>query len=215
MEAVTHKKGFKLLSSNSEAVGHKTSKGFSLIEAAIVLAVVGGVIGTIWVSAANMYESYKVNKTAADLQLIVKNAQKLISFRDAEAIGNTDTLASTLLAAGVYPKDWVNGNTVKNPFGGEVLATLYDGSINHYLDDIPQSACIKLVVKISSIGATAGSSGTGSTTRSTLGYVSIHNYDVGSTAWSTQTFPITTETAASQCGSLNKLNFTYGHTRIN
>ena len=44
-------------------------RGFSLIEAAIVLAVVGGVIGGIWVSADNVRENYKINQLTDGLIL--------------------------------------------------------------------------------------------------------------------------------------------------
>jgi len=67
--------------SNSKAIAHNPPAlkqqrgrvkklGFNLIEAAIVLAVVGGVIGTIWVSAATVYENYKVNKTVEQALMI-------------------------------------------------------------------------------------------------------------------------------------------------
>ena len=56
-----------------EAVAHNTSalkqqrdraqkRGFSLIEAAFVLAVVGAVIGTIWVVASAVMENWRLNK---------------------------------------------------------------------------------------------------------------------------------------------------------
>ena len=122
-----NKRGFNLTRSHSEAIAHKTRMGFNLIEAAFVLAVVGAVIGTIWVAAAKFYEDYKVNKTVNDVALIVKNLQGLISIRDSEEMsmqGLTD-LTPTLIAAGVYPNDWVNGNIIKNPFGGTSYARKY------------------------------------------------------------------------------------------
>lgn len=71
-----HKKGFELLRSNSETIAHKTRMGFSLVEAAIVLAVVGGVVGAIWVAAATVIENHRVNKTVEQSLMIyqcVKN----------------------------------------------------------------------------------------------------------------------------------------------
>lgn len=65
-----HKKGFKRLPSCSEAIGRNARRGFNLIEAAIVLGVVGLVIGGIWYSAAAMYENYKVNKTVEQSLMI-------------------------------------------------------------------------------------------------------------------------------------------------
>ena len=73
MDAIAHKtrKGFNCTSSSSNAIG-QPCKGFSLVEAAIVLAVVGGVIGAIWGGAATMIEDYRVSKTTNDIALIVK-----------------------------------------------------------------------------------------------------------------------------------------------
>lgn len=189
-------------------------KGFNLIEAAIVLGVVGLVIGGIWVGAATVSENYKVNKTASDLELIVKNAQNLISFRDAEAIGNIE-ITSMLRDAGVFPKDFINGNLVKSQFGGNVRANLLDGSrIDFSFDKIKSSSCSRLIVKISSIGALAGSRGNGSGSRPTLGYVIVSNSS--SPYFITTDFPISPEIATSACGNTTATTtFTYGLTRTN
>jgi hypothetical protein len=77
------------LRSCSEAVARIKRRGFNLIDAAIVLALVGLVVGGIWVAAAHFSEEYKVNKTVQDLELIVKKIQNLISYHDAEAIGGS------------------------------------------------------------------------------------------------------------------------------
>ena len=82
MEAVGHN-----LRSNSEAIAQRARRGFNLIEAAIVLAVVGGVIGGIWYSAAAMYENYKVNKTVEGIFSTARNVQNLISLKDSESLG--------------------------------------------------------------------------------------------------------------------------------
>jgi len=42
---------------------HNQKKGFNLIEAAVVLAVVGAVIGGIWVAAAKINDSFKWSQT--------------------------------------------------------------------------------------------------------------------------------------------------------
>ena len=83
MEAIAlDKKGFKLLRSNSKAIAHKTRMGFNLIEAAIVLAVVGGVIGGIWYSAAKFYEDYKVGKTEERIMQIVDGSRRFFPYQE-------------------------------------------------------------------------------------------------------------------------------------
>lgn len=92
-------------------------RGFSLIEAAFVLAVVGVVIGSIWYAAAKFYEDYKVSKTVEEIFSTARNIQNLISIRDAEMIGDGVNITATLLSAGSYPKNWIQGNNVKSLFG--------------------------------------------------------------------------------------------------
>jgi type II secretory pathway pseudopilin PulG len=97
-------------------------RGFNLIETAIVLGMVGIVIGGIWVGAATVSENIKVKKTIEGILAIARNIQSLISARDSIAIGNSINITSTLIQAEAYPKDWINGSTVKSPFGGNVTS---------------------------------------------------------------------------------------------
>ena len=218
MEALAHnppalktRRGFNLSSSSSNAIG-QPCKGFSLIEAAIVLGVVGLVISAIWVAAANMYENYRVTKTASDLALIVTNTNNLISIRDAEIIlnGNQHTsITSTIKDSGVVPKDWINGNgSLRNPFGGSFSTELYRSDINYYLSMIPRSSCIKLLMTVSANATKSGTMGF------SLSYSSVTSQNP-SNYWFTVTFPITDQEAVSACGGDNFINFTYRLARIN
>jgi len=195
---------------------HNHKKGFSLVEAAIVLGVVGLVIGGIWVAAAAMYENYKVNKTVEGVLEIVRNTQKLISIRDSEVIGNGQRLTATLIASSVPPKDWVHGtNTIKNPFSGNVEVYNLVTSNNSFdvrLYGIPISSCIALISKI------------GSTTKrsyafyadSGLGYVATYVGSPEVLYWNTQSFPISPQQAATACsGDISYFRFSFGYTRIN
>lgn len=56
---------------------HRKRWGFSLIEAAIVLAVVGAVIGGIWSAAASVMFNWNINETAQGIVLIADGARKL------------------------------------------------------------------------------------------------------------------------------------------
>ncbi len=201
-------------------------RGFNLIEAAIVLAVVGAVIGTIWGVSAKFYEDYKVNKTVEDLQLIVKNIQGLISRRDSEAMGNGVMIHQFLASTGVFPKDWRNasGSGLKHPFGGVVYVGNYippAGATEHrfYImlqGGIPRSSCVKLVVKVSSIGVMAGTmtSGTLSYARPNLGVIGLEDSETLQ-RWETNVFPITPDTAGTVCHARNNISFGYGYTRTN
>jgi prepilin-type N-terminal cleavage/methylation domain-containing protein len=194
--------------------GKHKQRGFSLIEAAIVLAVVGLVLGGIWVAAAAMYENYKINKTVADLQLIVKNVQKLISFQDAESIGDGVNISSTLSSAGIFPDDWISGSFVKNPFGQWVSFYNRPKYFEIWFHDIPSAVCIKFIVKISSIAAIAERSGISIYARPSLGFM-YFIYVNGAGNFGTGVFPVSLDTAKEACNqNLNTVAIYSGYTRI-
>jgi hypothetical protein len=194
----------------------KSRKGFNLIESAIVLGVVGLIIGGIWVAAASVYENWKVSKTISDIEIIVKNAQNLISIADSKTIALSAGLTSTLRDAGAFPNDWVFGSTVKSPFWGNAYVMNEQGRFDFgILNKIPRSVCIKLLVRMGAMGAMAGDSGSGSMARSFLGYA-FANDNAGHQTYIT-TFPITPSAAEAICLSAdnNWVAFGFGFTRNN
>ena len=156
MEAVgSHKKGFKLLRSNSKAIAHKTRMGFNLIEAAIVLAVVGGVIGGIWVSAAAVYENYKVTKIYETTTQIVGKFENLYSRMPLQPEGTWTTITNVMIATNAIPKDLVTSSVAaETPWGGYVSIASYVYSntwrvmIRFDLSKMPDSACIKYLTRL-------------------------------------------------------------------
>ena len=181
---------------------------FNLIESAIVLGVVGLVIGGIWVGASAIYEGHKINKTVEGVFTIARNVQNLISMRDANQMGFVHITAQ-MKDSGVFPKDWNFGSEYKNPFSGKIEAYSYSNRFDLALHSIPRGACAKIVMNISSIGAMAGSKGSGSSARANLGYISINTTEIS-------TFPVSLATAKTICNvESNRLIFTFGYTRTN
>lgn len=191
-------------------------QGFNLIESAIVLGVLGVVIGGIWLAASVVIENRKITETVEGLALAVRNIQQQISISDSVAAGNAVNLDSTLIALKAVPANWISGASIKTPFG-----TL---SVGNYISPprfdmgfykIPKQVCIKLVPRITALQASTGSvssyyRGIG------LGYVQIlgpgntHN-------WPTTTFPVTTAQATAACieETDNVIVLTFGYSRIN
>ena len=195
--------------------GKHKQRGFSLIEAAIVLAVVGLVLGGIWTAAAKFYEDYKVNNTVDGILMIVRNTQNLINFATAETIGNSQNITPTLIKARVFPKNWENGNAllITNPFGGNTLVMNHASNFAVRLYEIPPSACVKLTIKISSIGAMMGSRGDGLYARSSLGFISSSGS--GSPLYISN-FPASLTAAKAFCGNTKaSMEFGYNYPRTN
>jgi prepilin-type N-terminal cleavage/methylation domain-containing protein len=197
-------------------IGQKKKRGFSLVEIAITLAVVAGVIGGIWAAMASFYEDYKVNKTIEGNTTIVKNTQSLFSFSTAKQTGYE--LNPILIAAGLIPKDWVrNATTIVHPFGGGFqVANLGAGGFNINIYGLKRSVCVKLVVKESSI-ITATRAGrpvpeNGYNDNAGVGYLIRVNYPNAS-FW---TFPVTVAQAKAACSSnSHTVSFFYGYNRMN
>lgn len=82
------------------SLGLRKQNGFSLIEATIILGVVGLVIGGIWVAAANVSFRYRLTRTVEQLSLISDCARRVAD--PAEVISNGQGF---LDKAGCLPAD--------------------------------------------------------------------------------------------------------------
>lgn len=199
-----------------EAIARRARRGFSLIEAAIVLGVVGAVIGTIWVSAANMYEEYKVSKTVEGIFTTARNIQNLISFRDGEEIGPGVNITATLLSAGVFPKDWVSDNKITTPIGSNLVAG--NEVFQFYISLAPTyTSCIKMMVRATSFSAMTGNRNAGvyigtSQNRPNLARIMIY---ANSVYVPYDNFPISPKQAETACLNLSGFVLYFSYTRTN
>jgi competence protein ComGC len=139
------------------ALSHaRARRGFNLVEAAIVLGVVGLVIGGIWTAASAVSENHKINETAKNLVLIVKRTQAIHDWRTAQLSGNVN-LTETLFKAGIIPPDW-NWSTpdrFRNPLrtaaaSGRVVSYPWNLIVAFY-GPIPSSTCIKFASALTQI----------------------------------------------------------------
>lgn len=101
-------------------------RGFTLTEIAIVLGVVGIIVGGIWAAADNVSETRKENDAVAELQTIVHNMYNLYGGRSTPSCtpsgpnGSAD-ITPCLLSAQVIPSayaDAVTAGTAINPWSG-------------------------------------------------------------------------------------------------
>ena len=111
------------------------SRGFTLTEVAIVLGIVGIILGGIWAAAAQVYENHKVEAAENQILTIVHNVRSLYAGRSSIEGGD---LTAALVNAGVFPPDMivvVNGvNVPEDPAGN----TVHVGSQTGW-DGIPNS----------------------------------------------------------------------------
>jgi type II secretory pathway pseudopilin PulG len=200
-------------------IHQKPRRGFNLVESAIVLGVVGVVLGALWATASSFNESYKVNKTVEGISSIVRNIQNLIGYESSARIGSMQ-LNQTLISAGAIPKDWVNGSNIKTPLG---LAFIYNeegsgGTPNRFniqiYNKIAPSVCTKVITKMSSIQTMAGSGGYGMWNTSRIIHM-IRVVYLDDTSFSMTDFPISTNTVATKCDGVKALIMWFPYTRTN
>lgn len=85
---------------------HNYKKAFSLIEAAIVLGVVGLVIGGIWIGAATLKQRWFEQKFMEGLVVLTENAQKYLSQQDSCSMGSF-VWSNPEFYSLIYPKQWI------------------------------------------------------------------------------------------------------------
>ena len=84
-----------------EAVARRAKRGFNLIEAAIVLGVVGLVIGSIWVGARDVSQRNRANSFISDVGLIAMDIKS--NFKSVTLVQPSWVMQKYLVARGYYP----------------------------------------------------------------------------------------------------------------
>lgn len=148
-----------MLSLPPKCVHSKKKKGFSLTEAAVVLGVVGLVIGGIWVAAGAVQENANINRTIDASILAFNKTRELFTVSTIEQLyapNSCASLNSTILEAGGIPKDFVSGANVLHPWGGAFQARYCYWNPNQrdvgvYLySPVPGKVCIRFLSAVTS-----------------------------------------------------------------
>lgn len=150
----TQKRGFKLLPSISEAIGHRARRGFNLIEAAIVLGVVGLVIGGIWISAASIHRKMQIQKAENLILMVSQGTYNKIQLRDFGNVAGWVELNDFIVNSGVLPKDTQIAGRPLDPWGNQMLFGLNDVGFGPYFaiefTNVPFNICAALVAAVES-----------------------------------------------------------------
>lgn len=142
-------------------------RGFSLIESAIVLGIVGLVIGGIWVAAASVIESRRQTRFLEQIPTIILNLQKL--YKNMPPNGGTvsevyyDNNSGTCSApaqecigkagwGGVIPPDMVTAgsDTPVTPWGDSFTAITVMEDLIVFRIPLPTKACASVAPKMAS-----------------------------------------------------------------
>ncbi len=132
-------------------------RGFTLTEAAIVLGIVGLILGAIWVAAGAVYNNQRIATTSTQLLQMVSGIRSL--YAASTTVDNGD-MTENLARAGAVPKDMVDGTTfeVTDIWDGDVTISSASArtAFSIAFEDVPQEACANLLVRLTGQGRDTG-----------------------------------------------------------
>lgn len=155
----------------------RKKRGFNLIEAEIVLGVIGLVIGGIWVAAAAVNSHIRINRALVSIEQIFGGLDSLYQGR----LSASTNYTSLLMSSGAIAADLVQNGSAVDPWGGSLdVRTPYPGVSNVLritFDNVPSGDCLKFVSKaagsLNSDGSTSGIRGMTGISVNGSGYTSV------------------------------------------
>ncbi|MFA6280848.1 MAG: type 4 pilus major pilin [Bdellovibrionales bacterium] len=150
----------------------RSMRGFTLTEAAIVLGIVGLILGAIWVAAAAVYTNLRTSTTSNQLLQMVQSVRSLHATQNTVDAGLTGMATGSLqiAKAGGIPKDMLDNPTnptkVRSVWGGDVeiahaTTDVTDDSFIITYKAIPPQACADLLTRNTGSGRDGGLSAAG------------------------------------------------------
>jgi len=153
----------------------RTSRGFTLTEAAIVLGIMGLILGAIWVAAASVYDNLRVSTTSNQL---IQIAQSIRSMHATQSTVDSNITALLVAKAGGVPADMLTKDSsgaisaVRDVWSGDltIAATTYTVNYDSFavtFAAVPQGACSNLLMRNTGSGRDTGLVGAGNTVSTT------------------------------------------------
>jgi len=106
------------------AAQRSSQRGFSLIEVAIVLGVIGLVLGGIFIAAGNLRNRWRTEETVTVMNQAIERLYQQITPEQARLMAGGGALSSSLTAAvmnkmGIFPVSWYDTacSKLRSPFG--------------------------------------------------------------------------------------------------
>ncbi|MFY9289009.1 MAG: hypothetical protein WAO98_10975 [Alphaproteobacteria bacterium] len=97
---------------------------FTLTEIAIVLGIIGLIIGAIWSAASGVYENLRQDRATNQLMTVVNTIRTLYPGGSSQILDTNPAFQNTLVALGAFPPDLIVAGNPVNPWGDPVQITV-------------------------------------------------------------------------------------------
>jgi prepilin-type N-terminal cleavage/methylation domain-containing protein len=206
-----------IIETPSNSALRKRKRGFTLTEIAIVLGIIGLILGAIWVAAAAVYNNLRISKATTQLLVITQNMRSMYATSSAVDTGSDMTTvgttcvalgaATTYAQAGIFPADTVVGlpagpvcvngpwtNSSINVVAAKVSAAADSFAVE--FNNVPQSACISMLTQNTGTGRDPGLFAVGASVAGTLNIAAG-----GAGTGAVTTFPVAASVAQTKCSN--------------
>jgi prepilin-type N-terminal cleavage/methylation domain-containing protein len=128
-------------------------RGFTLTEIAIVLGIIGLILGAIWVAAAAVYNNLRVSHANTQVLQIAQAVRALYGNMNSTGVVADTDLTPTLIQARAVPNDMVNaaGTGLVNPWPQGTTGILTPAAADSFtieMSSLPRDACINLLMAV-------------------------------------------------------------------
>lgn len=144
-------------------LSRKENKGFTLTEIAIVLGIIGVILGAIWVAASGVYANQRVNSANTAVMQIAQGVRALYSTSSNLGTTAVTNLTNPLITANAVPNSLVNGSDatayLAGPLPGGYTVIEANGDGNGFviaMTGASRSVCISLLTAIGGTGRDPG-----------------------------------------------------------
>lgn len=182
----------------------RVRRGFTLTEIAIVLGIIGLILGAIWVAASAVYSNLRLSRSQQELLQIAQAVRSMYATQTTIAAAAGVDQTASLAPAGVFPSDaaiFAGGAwTVNGPWSGSTIsvwsatnAVAGDSFVVEFVN-IPNNACINLLPSVTGAGRDPGLTyANGNATGAAI--------TPGNIAASPVAIPVNSAAAATACGN--------------